>query len=482
MRYVFVSDLHANLQAWQTVLADITAMDVDKIICLGDVVGYGPRPAEVLASAYANVDHFVLGNHDAVIGDFMPADCFNEDAQRMIAWTRSKLDRKAVKFFQDVPLAITGAGFRGVHGSPDKPDEFGYIMDEADARQAWACFSEEVLFVGHTHDARLHYLNLEGKYRCVEPVDFEIETGKRYIVNVGSVGMPRDEDFRSSYVIYDSDEPSVSFRRLPYDVESFRRDVRARIGESRQADCVLAAFDEQRRTPVREQLDFAPGSTRLRMPAVQEQQIDVLKTRASRWRLSAAALLLICLAVTAVAWTRLRNRPQLLEEIGAPGGEISLAGRAPNTSLSLLPNAVYTRNQPPRGWSYRLHDANAQTVEIAPEQGLVLESENAEADIEIALPPIRLAGRRKAQILITGPTAEKLDGELPVLYFDEVYEDGQTKENAASKPAVILRDGTIRIQRTTRRLPKSMRSLQLRLRCRFQGRLQFNQCVVIPKE
>ncbi len=482
MRYAIVSDLHANLQAWQTVLADITANQVDKIICLGDIVGYGPRPAEVLASAYQHVDRFVLGNHDAVIAGLMSAECFNDDAQAMIAWTRQQLDAKAPQFLRKVPLALSGEGFRCVHGSPIAPAEFGYIFDEEEAREAWDSYSEDILFIGHTHCPTLHYLNCEAAYRGLDPVDFEIEDGKRYIVNVGSVGMPRDDDFRASYVLYDSADRSVSFQRVVYDVESFRQDVRKRIGGTDQAGYVLDVFDEQSRGPIRERLDFSPGTARIAKVVVNEEQLSSLKARASFWRWGAAALLVLCLSLTAVAWQIRSQAPVAAELSGANVTGPSLARKETGRPISLLPEGeVYRENYPPPGWTYRLADRRKQAVSVTPETGLRIINNDGSSEVEIIFPRIQTAGRRKAQIIMLTDEMEKIEGETPVLCIDYHLQDGTVQENADSKSAVQLKDGVYRIQKTTRKLPKAVVAIQLRLRSRCQGTLRFKHCDIIPK-
>ena len=112
MRYAIVSDIHANMQAWKAVLQDIACSDIDRIICLGDIVGYGPRPAEVLQSVHARADHLVLGNHDAVIAGKLSAELFNSRARERVKWTAEHLSPKAVEVLGSVPLTLTGDGSR----------------------------------------------------------------------------------------------------------------------------------------------------------------------------------------------------------------------------------------------------------------------------------------------------------------------------------------------------------------------------------
>ncbi|MCJ8329420.1 MAG: metallophosphoesterase family protein [Lentisphaeria bacterium] len=258
MRYAIVSDIHANLQAWNTVLADIKVQKVDRIICLGDIVGYGPRPAEVLASVYAHVPDIVIGNHDAVVAGRLDSELFREDAQRMILWTKDQLDKKAITLFQSLGYTIDYDDFSVSHADFTDPESFHYLIDEPMARASWEVTEAQLLFIGHTHIPKIHMLTQKNLYKEYTSLDFEIEHDNRYIVNVGSVGMPRDGDTRSSYCVYDSDTKSVTFHRISYDFDSFRKDVKRIIGSSEQTDLILGQFDSaQSIGNVREFLDFS---------------------------------------------------------------------------------------------------------------------------------------------------------------------------------------------------------------------------------
>ena len=129
MRFAIVSDLHSNLQAWNAVLLDIRSQKLDRIICLGDVVGYGPDPAEVLRSVHANVNHLVLGNHDAVVCGKMDETLFNESARQIIDWTRGQLNREARRFLGSLPLSLDAGLFRCAHGDFSEPGAFNHATE-----------------------------------------------------------------------------------------------------------------------------------------------------------------------------------------------------------------------------------------------------------------------------------------------------------------------------------------------------------------
>ena len=224
MRYAVFSDVHANRQAWETVLADIAQHGADVLVCLGDVVGYGPMPQAVLEGIGSVTPNFVLGNHDAAVCGRLDTSFFNPDAKAVIEWTREQLDDTALQFFGEVPLQIEEGDILFVHAEAVDPGRFGYVNDEASAFENLNAIAQRITFIGHTHHPLVHETRNE-QVRELPPVDFALEEGIRYLVNVGSVGEPRTPDLRSSYVIYDSDAQSVTFRKLTFDVDAYREDL-----------------------------------------------------------------------------------------------------------------------------------------------------------------------------------------------------------------------------------------------------------------
>ena len=151
MQVALTSDIHANLQAWNAVLLDIRSLGLDNVFCLGDIVGYGPNPAEVLSSVHSNVEHLVLGNHDAVVCGKLKADLFNDSAAELIRWTATRLNNKAVNFLASLPLTIDCGDFRCSHGDLSDPAAFNYISEPEDAAPSWMRTEGHLFFVGHTH-------------------------------------------------------------------------------------------------------------------------------------------------------------------------------------------------------------------------------------------------------------------------------------------------------------------------------------------
>ncbi len=226
MRYAIVSDIHANLRAWEAVLADLRSQNVDTIICLGDVVGYGPQPAEVLAAVRAETSHFVLGNHDAAAAGMMDYSIFNDHARQAIEWTMSELSEEATAFLASVPLAIEAGEILFVHAEVAEPGRFDYIDDTEMAEESFSATEHFVSFVGHTHKPKIFERKPEGGVQELLDETCSLDEKNRYIVNVGSVGEPRNpDDLRARYVIYDSETREVDFRRVDFDIVAYRESL-----------------------------------------------------------------------------------------------------------------------------------------------------------------------------------------------------------------------------------------------------------------
>ena len=301
MRYAFVSDIHGNLQAWNTVLADLSVHRIDRIVCLGDVVGYGPEPAECLRSVHARCHSILLGNHDAVVGGRMSANTFNERARRMIEWTQTRLGDRARELFSRLPLALRGPGFRCVHGDFTDPAVFRYVRTPDEAAANFGATTEPLLFCGHTHETAVFLTGGSGRVYKIEPQDFALEEGKRYLVNVGSVGVSRDGDPRASYVIYDEERRAVYFHRVPFDFEAFRAAVARAPGLD--PDLVPALRSARHGGAVREEEDFAPSQGVRVEGGVREADVNRRLARSNvRLRVVAAAAVALALALGVGLW------------------------------------------------------------------------------------------------------------------------------------------------------------------------------------
>ena len=222
MLYAIVSDIHANESAFRHVLADAKAKGAEAFVCLGDVVGYGPLPEETANLVHATCSAVIAGNHDdAVTGRLDPKDFINL-AGDAVERHREALSKTNLAWLRALPYFYEGDGFLAVHGDLTDPQKFYYVQDEADAEVNFHAREFQILFVGHTHTPKLFLTGDSGKVYEMGPTDFAAEDGKRYIVNPGSVGYPREDNgsCQSSYVLYDSVRREVTFHFLPFAVSS----------------------------------------------------------------------------------------------------------------------------------------------------------------------------------------------------------------------------------------------------------------------
>ena len=235
MLYAIVSDIHANESAFRHVLADAKAKGAEAFVCLGDVVGYGPLPEETANLVHATCSAVVAGNHDdAVTGRLDPKDFINL-AGDAVERHREALSKTNLAWLHALPYFYEGDGFLAVHGDLTDPQKFYYVQDEADAEANFHAREFQILFVGHTHVPKLFLTGDSGKVYEMGPTDFAAEDGKRYIVNPGSVGYPREANgsCQSSYVLYDSVRREVTFHFLPFAVSSVMQRGKAPKKKSR---------------------------------------------------------------------------------------------------------------------------------------------------------------------------------------------------------------------------------------------------------
>ncbi|RKX32500.1 MAG: metallophosphoesterase [Verrucomicrobia bacterium] len=225
MRYAILGDIHSNLEALQAVLEDIKAVGVDKYVCVGDIVGYNSNPRECL-EIVRNLDcETVRGNHDHYCSHDESLTGFHPLAADVVDWTRQQLSPEDREYLRNLPLVRQVESFTVVHSTLDNPDMWGYVFDALDAEANFNYQVTSVCFCGHTH-VPLAFEKADvvrgGLYEKIK-----IQVGRKYFVNVGSVGQPRDGDPRAAYVIYDLDKNEIQLRRVPYDFRITQRKVLA---------------------------------------------------------------------------------------------------------------------------------------------------------------------------------------------------------------------------------------------------------------
>ena len=225
MRYAIISDIHSNLEAFESVLRDIDSKGVDDIICLGDVVGYNANPNECINLIIEKQIRTVMGNHDCRAACIKEPVGFNSRALDAILWTRNKVTPESVELLKGLETVRNVDGrFFITHGSVESYDEYIYTGEAAawNFRLLHDLNGPDICFFGHTHIPAAYEAG-DGVSRVIELgekiIEIPIKCGHRYLINPGSVGQPRDGDNRAAYLIYDTDRDTVSFLRTEYDVQ-----------------------------------------------------------------------------------------------------------------------------------------------------------------------------------------------------------------------------------------------------------------------
>jgi predicted phosphodiesterase len=229
VRYLVVSDLHSNWEALEAVLEDAHG-HYDRVVCCGDLAGYGPDPNRVLDWARENLHAVVRGNHDRACCGMEDLEWFNPIARAATIWTMARLSPENFDYLKALPQGpYKDDGFQLIHGSPLDEDE--YVITAADARNVFDYLDEGVTFFGHTH-LQCGYARANGTFQTMrkfDPAQAEfkqrLEHDGIYLINPGSVGQPRDGDPRAAYAIYDPQTLELSQRRVRYNFEVTRRKI-----------------------------------------------------------------------------------------------------------------------------------------------------------------------------------------------------------------------------------------------------------------
>ena len=229
MRYLILSDIHANCTALKAVLADAAGL-YDVIVNCGDVVGYGPDPNEAVEFCRERCAAVVRGNHDKAVSGLADLDWFNAVARNSVEWTALELRREFSEWLAALPEGpVEFHGFTLVHGAPYGEDE--YIVDPMDVRYAAGFVTTGVTFFGHTHIQGAFEAHRNG-VRLLPGPDVVADETSSWLINPGSVGQPRDGDPRAAYALYDTDSRVIELRRVDYDIdEIYNRIVRAGLPE-----------------------------------------------------------------------------------------------------------------------------------------------------------------------------------------------------------------------------------------------------------
>jgi predicted phosphodiesterase len=229
MRIAVLSDVHGNMDAFQKVLEDLDRSNADAVFCLGDSIGYGSEPEPVLQALHRRGIPSVLGNHELAARDPAFLSWFNPAARRSLVQTFAMLSDASLAFIHGLPRHLSAHGCRFVHGfPPDSPTLYLFQVENRRKQAVLDALPEEIFFIGHTH--MLDILSYDG---CdITGVAFRVgpnplQPERKYLINIGAVGQPRDGDPRAKYVIWDTAARLIDIRCVPYDAQAAAAKIRA---------------------------------------------------------------------------------------------------------------------------------------------------------------------------------------------------------------------------------------------------------------
>jgi len=227
MRYLVFSDIHGNIEALEMVLEEIAALRPDIVVSLGDVVGYGANPRECVETVQEYAHVRVSGNHDLAAIGLEDCDTFNQTAKRAIQWTAERLEPRHREMLERYDPVRRYGGCVFAHGSPISPLDFEYIYTVGQAKNVFTQCAEKFVFIGHTHvPSIIAYTEREG-CRIIDQSFASVAAGTRYLINVGSIGQPRDGIAAASFTILDLKKNRMSIRRVPYDISSAQKKIQS---------------------------------------------------------------------------------------------------------------------------------------------------------------------------------------------------------------------------------------------------------------
>jgi len=224
MKYAIISDIHSNLEALEAVMESIEAEGVSNYICGGDIVGYGANPVETVEIVKNLGCKCVLGNHDAAAIGKTDISNFNTIARVAAVWTGKQLNSEQKQYLLDLPYVERVESFTLVHASLDAPETWPYVFNVISAEEHFSFQKDLLCFIGHTHIASAFVFR--DMVQPLKKAKFRLDGSAKCLVNVGSVGQPRDRNPDASYVIYDLYEGTIEYKRVPYDILKAQKKIR----------------------------------------------------------------------------------------------------------------------------------------------------------------------------------------------------------------------------------------------------------------
>ena len=226
MKFAVLSDIHSNLEALQVVLDDAQKLKCTHFVCLGDIVGYGANPSECLELIRQLNCPTVLGNHDEYCAGDIDMSGFNPLAAEAIKWTRAQLSEEQRAWLRTLKYVRQVQGFTIVHATLDLPEKWAYVFDKLAAGASFNYQFTPVCFNGHTH-VPVGFVRGPAGIQAGMYTSIKLEVGRKYFINAGSIGQPRDRQVTASYVTFDLQENLIELHRLEYDINTTQAKIRA---------------------------------------------------------------------------------------------------------------------------------------------------------------------------------------------------------------------------------------------------------------
>jgi len=226
MKIAIISDIHSNIEALSAVLNEIENHNIRTIYCLGDIVGYGPNPRECIDTVKKTSQVILAGNHDFASVKKTELEYFNSYAREAIEKTRRLLKNSHRDFLSSLDYTLEDDTATYVHATPELPSMWDYILSSYDAVRNFTAFTTQVCFVGHSHIPVIFETSDNDSIAELHSQQIELHEDYRYIINVGSVGQPRDQDARAAFGIYEADHHSYEQIRVEYDVAKTQKKMR----------------------------------------------------------------------------------------------------------------------------------------------------------------------------------------------------------------------------------------------------------------
>ncbi|NIQ00050.1 MAG: metallophosphoesterase [Nitrospinaceae bacterium] len=247
MVYLIFSDLHSNLESLEKFIEIGETLPHDQKVCLGDIVGYNTNPNECVDWVRENVDIVLAGNHDYAVVGKTDASYFNPYAMAACVWTRDILTEENIEYLSSLPVRKEQNGIQWVHSSPFEPDQWHYVNNKYDGEENFPHFDAPCCFLGHSHKPvileREPGCHVEAIYGgAVDYWQYDFKPDHRYIVNVGSLGQPRDGMPLACYVVYDSERQTVEFKRFEYNLKRTQEKILSHNLPSFLAERLEAGF------------------------------------------------------------------------------------------------------------------------------------------------------------------------------------------------------------------------------------------------